>query len=73
MTNLTKVKSGTECRITWMIGQLAEELKEFCGIEEDDIVTVVQHSRDGSAIVDCNGHRFAMDADTAFTIKVSVV
>ncbi|MDD7409032.1 MAG: FeoA family protein [Anaerovoracaceae bacterium] len=71
MTDLTQMKNGQRGRIVWMIGKLGEQLRKFCGIQEDDILMVLRHMPDGSAIVRCNGKRYAMDADTAFKIKVN--
>lgn len=72
MKCLSDIRSGSACRVTWMIGKLAEDIRTFCRFEEDDTLFVLTRSENG--VVVCDGDRkYAMDSVSASAIKVEPV
>ncbi len=72
MSSLKDAKAGSVCRITWMIGQYAEYLKDVYKMKEDAFLQVIQRSQ-YDVLVKYEGRSIAMSSDVAGQIKVVAI
>lgn len=70
MLNLQQVENGQRCKVTWMIGEVAEEIKKAFDLQESDSVLMVENMGKSGVIVRYKDHRLAMDPSAAFAVKV---
>lgn len=70
--NLNEVRNGQQCRITWLMGDSGNYLKNHFNFKEDDTLQVVQNLR-GNMLISHAGKKLAMDKNVANAIKVEHV
>ncbi len=73
MLNLQEVENGQTCKVTWMIGEVAEQIKNTFDLQEADQVQMVKNMGKSGVIVRYRNHRLAMDPSAAFAVKVEAM
>lgn len=71
MTTLQDVPHISFCRITWVLSETGRKIMEFCHMEEEERIRVIQNRNDG-VIIDVHGKRYALDRDSASLIRVEM-
>lgn len=70
MYNLEEIKTGSFCKIIWLLGSIGTYLKENLHLNYDDEIEVLYN--DGiSLIFKHDNKRYAIDCLSAHSIKVS--
>lgn len=70
MYNLEEIFSGA-CTIIWLLGAMGTYLKECMHIDTDDELYVLYN--DGRSLIVRHGEkRYAMDAESAHSVKVTI-
>lgn len=73
MLNLQEVENGQMCTVTWMIGEVAQQIKDTFDLRETDRVQMVKNMGKSGVIVRYRNHRLAMDPSAAFAVKVEAM
>ncbi len=71
MLTLLSIHNGQSCFITWLIGTIGRSLMPVFS-DRDLPLRMIHNLGDGGVIISYNNHRYALDADTAQFIKVSL-
>lgn len=71
MTTLQDVAPPGLCRIAWVLSGTGRKIMEFCRMEEEDQIRVIQNQKDG-VIIDVRGKRYALDRGSASLIRVVI-
>ncbi len=72
MKNLPDLKSGTNCRVTWVVGEYAQALKNMFDLDVDTKLHILNSDPGGNVIVCYGGHELAISYDVARQVKVEL-
>lgn len=73
MLNLKETKPGRLYRVTWIIGDIANYLKERCGIREGSVIYILQNRKGGWVIFTLNDREYGLGPEAAYAVKVEKV
>ena len=73
MLNLHDIPAGGTCLIAWLTGRAGAILRKYYKIAEDKPIRVIRNMGRGGVIVRMDGRSFALSADAAQSVKVSLL
>ena len=70
MKSLNRIENGKSCTVTWMVNDVAAQIKEFIGLTENTIVQMKLNHGKAGVIIAFDGRRYAMCETAAKAVMV---